>query len=361
MGPTRGGALRAAIAVLAVAAITSVANCAHRAVAVPASSPPAAGRSKQVLAFYYGWYGNPATTGSWLHWSGVDAAARRIDNATHYPALGAYDTHSAAVVDQQCRWAKDAGVTGFIATWWRQGDFHDQGLPLLLDTASRFGLRVTVYFEQVNPDRVTAEGAAEDLLYILERYGRHPAWLVADGKPAIFVYGRALGQLKLTGWERVIAQVNTRYPGGALFIGDTLSSEGARVFDGLHTYNPTGSTTGKSVEEIRVWARDAFPKWIAAAGSGIACVTLLPGYDDTRLGRSPPRPTTDRHDGETYRVLWREAIDANPDWILISTWNEWHEGTEIEPSLEHGRRELETTTTFARRFLTTPRRVDVDH
>ena len=40
--------------------------------------------------------------------------------------------------------------------------------------------------------------------------------------------------------------------------------------------------------------------------------------------------------GQTYRVLWEEAIKADPDWVLITSWNEWHEGSEIEPSWEDG-------------------------
>jgi hypothetical protein len=229
-------------------------------------------------------------------------------------------------------------------------------LPLVLATAGKYGLRVSIYFEEVSPDDTTTAGAAADLLYILERYGRHRAWLTVEGKPVIFVYGRAVSQLALTGWQDAIAMVNAQHPGGAIFVGDSLSSRAARVFDGIHTYNPTEATAGKSADEIRAWARATYSTWIAAAGDGIASITLLPGYDDRTLGRPAPRPTTDRHGGETYRVLWEEAIAANPDWILVCSWNEWHEGSEIEPSIQHHRRELETTAEFAPRFLAASRR-----
>ena len=65
--------------------------------------------------------------------------------------------------------------------------------------------------------------------------------------------------------------------------------------------------------------------------------------------RPPPRPVTERWNGETYRVLWQEAIAAGPDWVLITSWNEWHEGTEIEPSVEF--RAIDDTAGFSRRFL----------
>jgi hypothetical protein len=80
-------------------------------------------------------------------------------------------------------------------------------------------------------------------------------------------------------------------------------------------------------------------------------VTVIPGYDDRNTGRPPPRPVTDHWGGETYRGLWQEAIGAVPDCILITSWNEWHEGSELEPSVEDGSPILDETTTFSREFL----------
>ncbi|MCS6861476.1 MAG: glycoside hydrolase family 99-like domain-containing protein [Abditibacteriales bacterium] len=308
---------------------------------------------RQVLAFYYGWYGNPTTSGRWVHWEEVDEQNKTIGSSTHYPALGPYDSHDPKVLAQHCRWAKEAGVTGFIVSWWAQNDFHDRGLPLLLEAAQQAGLAVTVYFEIVPPHEAPhRENALRDVLYLLERYGKHPAWLRVDGKPVLFIYGRAIGQIKLDGWLWVIMEANRKYAGGAVFIGDQISPQAARVFDGVHTYNPTGRTAGKSVADIRAWARATFPQWVQTAGEGrIACVTIIPGYDDSKLGRPAPRPITARHNGETYRALWEEAIAANPDWVLLTSWNEWHEGSEIEPSVENGERELKTTAAFAPKFL----------
>jgi len=45
-----------------------------------------------------------------------------------------------------------------------------------------------------------------------------------------------------------------------------------------------------------------------------------------------------------------EAIKAKPDWVLITSWNEWHEGSEIEPSLEYGDKYLSLTQEYGRAF-----------
>jgi glycoprotein endo-alpha-1,2-mannosidase len=80
-------------------------------------------------------------------------------------------------------------------------------------------------------------------------------------------------------------------------------------------------------------------------------VTIIPGYDDRSLARWWPRPVTSRWGGETYRALWRAAIAGTPDWVLLTSWNEWHEGSEIEASVEHGSRILDDTGAFSREFL----------
>ncbi len=312
---------------------------------------------KKVLAFYYAWYGNPETQRRWRgrDWREVDEANKRIGSSTHYPVLGPYSSHDPKVVEQHCRWAKEAGIDGFIVSWWQPNDFHDRAMPLILDKAQKFGLEVTAYFETVpNKDR---KKALSDVLYLLNRYGRHPVWLKVNGKPVLFVYDRAIQQIGLDGWLWVIAEANRRYEGGAVFIGDQISLRAARIFDGIHTYNITGRTARKSVSEIKTWAERTFPQWVATAGEGrIACLSIIPGYDDSKMGRKLPRPITERHNGETYRVLWEAAIAANPDWVLITSWNEWHEGSEIEPSVEHGDRELKTTAELAPKFKRLPLR-----
>ena len=118
-----------------------------------------------------------------------------------------------------------------------------------------------------------------------------------------------------------------------MLIADSLDPKFVSIFDGASTYNITGQTQHKSPSEIDAWAHAAYPKMVAAAGPGkISTVTIIPGYDDRNLGRAPPRPVTERWGGKTYRVLWREAIAAAPDNVLITSWNEWHEGSELEPS-----------------------------
>ena len=159
-------------------------------------------------------------------------------------------------------------------------------------------------------------------------------------------------ELSPADWQEVLAQVRHDNPGGVVLIADSLDPQFVSLFDGASTYNITGQTQHKSPPEIRAWAHAAYPKMVAAAGPGkISTVTIIPGYDDRNVGRLPPRPVTDRWSGETYRVLWQEAIAATPDYVLITSWNEWHEGSELEASVEYGSSILDETTAFSHEFL----------
>ncbi len=320
----------------------------------PSRAGLAADVAPEVLAFYYGWYGNPQVSGKWRHWKNVDPVSKRIENMTDAPAYGAYDSQDPAIVDRQVEAARAAGITGFIASWWGPGSFEDQGLPLLLAAAGKHKLSVSAYYEKIAGDDAASriKAAVGDIDYLLTRYGADKAWLRAGGKPVVFVYGRALNQLSPPDWQDVIAKVRRDNPGGVVLIAGSLDRKFVSVFDGASTYNITGQTQHKSPPEIRAWAHIAYPKRVAAAGPGkISTLTVIPGYDDRNTGRPVPRPVTGRWGGETYRALWQEAIAAAPDYVLITSWNEWHEGSELEASVEYGSRILDDTAAFSQEFL----------
>ena len=91
---------------------------------------------------------------------------------------------------------------------------------------------------------------------------------------------------------------------------------------------------------------------MARQRSRIVCPMIIPGFDNTKS--SPARLSAERKDGQTYRRFWEAALKTMPDWILISSWNEWAEGTEIEPSRESGGQYLGITAEYAKGFLESP-------
>ena len=308
--------------------------------------------SRKVLTFYYPWYGvpdGPGGAGKTVHWGHIDADNKDIEASTNYPSLGAYDSHDPNVLDQHCLWAKDAGIDTFIVSWWGHNSFSDRAMDKILDSCQRHGLSACIYYETV-PKPQTSESAATDIIKVLNKYGSHTAYFKVDGKPVVFVYGRALRQLGLTDWLKAIELIDKQYQEGVTAIGDQFSYGAAHVFDGVHTYNTAGRLRGLAPEAVREWAADTYRSWVQVADQAgkISTLTVIPGYDDTKIRK--PGLAVERFGGELYRVQWEEAIKADPHWVLITSFNEWHEGSEIEPSLEYKQQYLELTAKYAKRF-----------
>lgn len=315
------------------------------------------GRSSHVLAFYYPWYGVPPTSSTWVHWADAghnpDAyiGGLRDTASTHHPVPDVYDSNDPTTIRRHLQLAEMAGIDGIIVSWWGKGSFEDLALEKLAEQIEDTGspVKFTVYYEAV--PGYDPMNAVDDLSYILEKYRGRASFFTLRGRPVIFVYGRAIFPILWCGgescppgtpgevdWTEITTMMRERY--NALFVGDcmTLSfninmiPELARMgFGGAHFYNPQlDIKTGADMENIyrRLVSESSRNGLLSAA-------TVIPGYDDSHIGRAVTS-VVERQGGDLYTRLWRQAHDARPDMILITTFNEWHEGTEIEPSHEFG-------------------------
>jgi hypothetical protein len=296
------------------------------------SGEPPVRPSRRVLAFYYNWYGTPQfQNGRWEHW--------KEGMTNHPPEL--YDSTDPAVIRRHLTEAGQAGLDGLITTWWGRGHFSDRALARILDEAeaARSPVKFTIYYE-----RVPANGdVAGDFRYLFDQYARRPAFLTEDGKPVFFIYGRALNQLKPDQWRAAVEEI--RKLGPSILMADGLDPKWLEIFDGLHEYNPVGQVLRHTDMGARYRSTAAHTR----VRGKIGCATVIPGYDDSHIGR-PRVQIADREKGALYERLWRDALAAGPDWVLITSFNEWHEGSEIEPSKEWGDQFLKLTGQFAGRF-----------
>jgi hypothetical protein len=58
----------------------------------------------------------------------------------------------------------------------------------------------------------------------------------------------------------------------------------------------------------------------------------------------------DRAGGEVYRANFAAALESNPEWLLVGSFNEWVEGTYIEPSVQYGDQYMQMTQEFIQQF-----------
>ena len=57
-----------------------------------------------------------------------------------------------------------------------------------------------------------------------------------------------------------------------------------------------------------------------------------------------------RDDGAFYRATFDSAVASNPDALFVYSFNEWVEGTYIEPGQKYGDAYMKLTREFAQRF-----------
>jgi hypothetical protein len=65
----------------------------------------------------------------------------------------------------------------------------------------------------------------------------------------------------------------------------------------------------------------------------------MQGFNDI----NKPLSTIDRQNGTFYSLLWSIAKACFPEGFAITSFNEWHEGTEIELSVEYGYQHIDLT------------------
>jgi hypothetical protein len=283
--------------------------CALLVLVVPASAQAAAAR---VTAFYYPWYGTSSADGSYRHWSQDGHAPPNDIASAYYPARGLYSSSDRLVVSAQMDEIRAAGIDTIAVSWWGRGSQEDARLPLVVADARADGIAVAAHLEPY-AGRTVASIVAD------------VAYLRTYGITTFYVY-RPL-DLPVTDWA---AAHDALHAGGSVLFAQTgmAGAAAAARFDGIYTY------------DIVTYGGDKFARICAEAHAvHLLCAPSVgPGYD-ARRGDGDPR-VKPRRNGATYDAMWRAALAAHPDAVTITSFNEWHEGTQIEPAdtpKRHGR------------------------
>jgi len=87
----------------------------------------------------------------------------------------------------------------------------------------------------------------------------------------------------------------------------------------------------------------------AVAPDKLFIAPVSPGCDDRRVRAATC--VQDRAEGAYYRATWEGALAVRPEWVVVvSTFNEWMEATQIEPSVQYGDLYLQITRQQADQF-----------
>ena len=242
-------------------------------------------------AFYYPWFPE-----AW--------AQQGLDPFTKYhPSLGFYDSAAAAVIDSHIDAMLYGKISAGIASWWGQGSDTDTRMPALLAATGSLPFRWAVYYEPEGQGDPSVQQIRSDLAYLAAHYGSDPAYLKVDGRMVVFAYADPKDGCAMSDrW----AAANTvhAYVVLKVFAG---YQDCRRQPDSWHQY-----AAGTSDDPQVAYS-----------------YTISPGFNKA----SEPIVRLERD-----LLRWTSSIKtmagSGLPWQLITTFNEWGEGSSIESAVE---------------------------
>ena len=345
------------------------------AVSIVAWTPPVSAEKPLLMAHYMPWYSLPghvasevpddevpddavpgdSATEPWgWHWTmnhfdPHSTIGDRRQIASHfYPAIGPYDSGDPAVLEYHLLLMKTAGIDGVIVDWYGLTDFNDypmlhRNTQALFEAVSKLEMKFVVCYEDQTITALTKAGrldvsdqvshAVGEIDRMDEMWFGAPSYVKIDGKPILLSFGNA--GLSDDQWKKCLAEL--RHP--VAYFSEHTRRDGA-----IGAYDwPVPSMGMKASERFAKLSKSwqhaipvAFPRFVdiyAEAG-------VNEGYEHI-----------DDWGGETFKQTLMTASKFDAPMIQIATWNDWGEGTQIEPSREHGFRDLEMIQMFRRRYI----------
>ncbi|TRY63331.1 hypothetical protein TCAL_00443 [Tigriopus californicus] len=316
--------------------------------------------SYDIHVFYYGWYTNPSLDGEYSHWNhaylpnwnqrdhkqyptGHHNPVNDDLGSNFYPELGAYSSFDPKIIVEHMKQIKSSGAGVLSVSWYPPGLADENGkpsdslIPTLLDAAQLAGLKVCLHVEPYNNLNVT--NFRQFIQYVRDHYWDHPAFYKRKvgfrELPMFYIYDSY--RIPSSEWQRLFSRkgdLSVRDTDlDAIFIGLIVELQHRGEikrgkFDGFYTYfAANGFSFGSS-----------FKNWknlndYAQKNSLLFIPSVGPGYIDTRIRPWNGQTIRDRRNGEYYALGWRTLLRFMPKTVSITSFNEWHEGTQIEKAV----------------------------
>jgi len=297
-----------------------------------------------VGAHYYPWYGR----GTHVDWPA---------ESPEQPVLGSYDARDPEIIAQHLEWCQDYGVDWLSMSWWGQNSPEDITIRDYILEQSLGETTFSIFYE--TPGMLTAdsdgtfnlsssqnrEQLISDVEYLSDTYFTHPAYRRIDGRPVFYLYiareyrgdiAAIFDALRDASADGLYIIADLIRFGPPLDTDDPLI-EAADAVTSYSMYSPLDDINDRFVER----ATDVYDYWtepLAQADTEFMPV-VLPGYDDSELTHvdrdNPPLEASP----ELFREFCREAqpyVTDGANSIFITSFNEWYENTQIEPSERYG-------------------------
>jgi hypothetical protein len=305
-----------------------------------------------LLVHYMPWYVAQPFRPIWgWHWTmnafdpeRVTSGKREI--ASHYyPLIGPYDSGNPVVLEYHLLLMKLSGIDGVIVDWYGLAEHWDYAIlhrntDLLIQKASHLGLKFAICYEdQTIPRLVEAKKlvpadrvkhARREIEWLRGNWFGEPGYVRIDGKPLFLSFG--YDGLTDAEWVEAFRDMEQ----APLYVSEHRRRLGAAgSFDWPIPTDYPGSVNRfyDQLSDHKHSIPVAFPRFHDIYAEGKARASL---------GR------IDDDDGRTWDSTLRKALRSGAPAVQLATWNDWGEGTGIEPTEEFGYRDLDVVQTLRR-------------
>lgn len=299
------------------------------ALAYPDTASAQSASDPLVLAFFYAWFDHNT-------WS---------QGLTSDQPLEPYASADRAVMGRQIDQAKAAGIDAFVVAWYGNGGGNptESNLAALLEEAAARDFRIAILFESNSSFMAGIGDAASAMQHAMQVHVNQPAYLRVDGHPVFFFWQTQQYGVGDWQWVRDLADPARN----AIWIADGVDTSYLSLFDGHHLYSNTWSPAADLTAVNQKFAGLVQSARQATGAPKLWVATVMPGYDDILVRGGFAQ---DREGGGYYGRSWAAAIASQPNWVIITSFNEWLEGSQIEPSVKWGDAFLGLTATYSAQF-----------
>lgn len=294
----------------------------------------------------------------------TDATGRRELASWYYPEIGPYDSMDPLVMEYQVLLMKLAGIDGVIVDWYGVDDFVDypgieERTRAMLGWVERAGLTFCLCYE----DRTIAAeiefghiSAAEGILHAQmamshaeEVYFSSPSYQRLDGKPVLLNFGPVYF-LSSRDWNQILSVLSTtNQPAFFTLHQRLLPAMGAFSWPPMWLAPSDGEMTVATLESYlnsleQTAASAPWPAFISSAFPRFHDIYAEAGVSES-YGRISDR------EGATFRETLARGMTNASAMVQLVTWNDYGEGTQVEPTREFGHRDLEAVQELRRLHL----------
>ncbi len=319
-------------------------------VAVTKSNP------MKVWVHYMPWFEDKTTGGGkWgQHWTMAnrnpditDANGKRQIAAHYYPLIGPYASSDTDVLEYHFLLMKYAGIDGILIDWYGTRNYADyaenrRNTEAIVAALEKVGLDFAIVYE----DRTLENGfdnhalrisqAVSDMEYLEKNFFKKSNYIKIDNNPLLLNFGPIILKTP-SDWNKVFQYLPAKPAFFPLCYHSSMVNDD-QFKNGIGEYIwVDGDEEGMKTKYRQ---KERFEEFIGGAYPGFHDYYKEGGWGNTVLNR------IDHENGRLFDRLLKMAQDENMKYLQLITWNDFGEGTMIEPTQEFGYIFLESIQRF---------------